>query len=366
MLIAHKLTREQQFLDIARCGFSSFLQGTQAMGKGVTQSICLGPETLWRFKQAGVTSLDPAPYLPAGSAAIPRHLLLWSEEEAALPVVLTSNRDEAVATEVRIAAAEGLRVEPEARNAQLTDKGHDERLLFPIRSTEPLQPGKARHLTVKWRIEDLTGEQSVEVIRPEPITVGTKVGLIASGDDYLGPALDELGVEYERLSSLDETGGYRALLLGTQAHSINTLGLLDGYWRLFPWVRAGGTLFCSQLNDTGWERFFLPYEVIVQELDGETGAIANPGHPIFTQPRKITDVSGVKMYDTLRVIPDDPWSVLLRDAEGTPAIIEGSFGKGKVIVMQPSFERVVTGAEKAPDAAEAQALFESILAYVTR
>jgi hypothetical protein len=59
MLIAHELTGERQFLDIARTGFSLFIAGSEAMGKGVTQSICLGPETLWRFKRVGITSLGP-------------------------------------------------------------------------------------------------------------------------------------------------------------------------------------------------------------------------------------------------------------------------------------------------------------------
>jgi hypothetical protein len=58
MLIAHRLTGERQFLDIARCGFAHFIRRAQESGKGVTQSMVLGPETLWRFEQLGITSLD--------------------------------------------------------------------------------------------------------------------------------------------------------------------------------------------------------------------------------------------------------------------------------------------------------------------
>ena len=52
----------EEYLEIAHCGFAHMLEGTMALGKGVSQTICLGPETLWRFKQAGITSLDASEY----------------------------------------------------------------------------------------------------------------------------------------------------------------------------------------------------------------------------------------------------------------------------------------------------------------
>jgi len=57
MLIAYELTGEQEFLSIARKGYALQMRGTSDIGKTVTQTICLGPETLWRLKEAGIKSL---------------------------------------------------------------------------------------------------------------------------------------------------------------------------------------------------------------------------------------------------------------------------------------------------------------------
>lgn len=365
MLIAHKLTGEEEFLDIARRGFSLFIRGAQSMGKGVTQSICLGPETVWRFKQAGVTSLDPTPYLSPGKADIPRYLVLWPGEKVTLPVIIRSDRDEKVRAEARVTPSEGLRVEPEFRAAELTARKQEVRLPFEVAGANGLQPGETQEISVAWKLGAISGRQTVRIVRVKAMTVGDKVGLVASGEDFLGPALDKLGVRYERLGSLDEIGDYRALLLGTQAHSIDSVGLQEGYWKLLPWVRAGGRLLLSQLNDTGWERFFLPYEVIVDELDGESGAIVEPGHAIFNHPHEVKDASGVKMYDTFRLMPGDPWRVLVRDSEGGPAIAEAPFGKGKALIMQPSFERLIPGDDGSAEAETGWRVFQNVIGYMT-
>ncbi len=358
MLIAHKLTGEAQFLDIGRRGFALYLQKTQAMGKGVTQSICLGPETVWRFKQLNVTSLDATPYLSPGKAAAPRHLLLWPGEKAVLPVIFRTDRDGKLQAEAR-AAGVGVTVQPAVRTVEVAGKGQEARVLFEVSAEKPPKPGEGL-LTIEAKLGETVEKHKVQVVCLQPAQVGDKVGLIASGEDFLGPALDKLGVRYERLKSLDEAGGYRTLFLGTQAHSIDTLGLKENYWKLFPWIHAGGALFVSQLNDGGWDRFFLPYEVVVDETDGESGAVAEPAHALFNRPRKAAAVSGARMYDTFQVMPHDPWKILMRDAAGGPAIVEAQFGKGRILIMQPSFERF----EGEP--ADGRALFQNAVEYVTK
>ncbi len=355
MLIAHRLTGDPQFLEIARRGFSLYLRGTQAMGKSVTQSICLGPQTLWRLKRAGVTSLDSTPYLPAGSVSVPRTLVLWPGDKVALRVLLRGSREGKTAAEVRVGAGAGVAVSPASRSIELAARGQEAAATFEVLGS--LQPGETRSLAVEWNLGGTAGKQGVKVVRPLPVAPGSKVGLIASGEDFLGPALDRLGVAYQRLKSLDEIGEYRVLLLGTQAHSIDSAGLHEGYWRLFPWIHAGGTLFLSQLNDTGWESGFLPYPVVVDDTDGESGAVVDPSHPLFTRPRKVASAPGVTMYDTLRLAPGDPWKVLLRDSTGGPAIAEAVLGKGRILLMQPSFERLSTGEA-------GWLLFENLVRYV--
>lgn len=362
MLIAHRLTGEEQFLDVGRRAFSLLLRGTSAMGKSITQNLCQGPETLWRLQQLGITSLDPTPYLPAGQAAIPRHLVAWPGEALTLPVVFAGARGEPLEAEARVRGTRGVTVEPPSRSAQVGGRGEEARLPFEVRLTEDLAPGETRRLTVEWRIGPTEGRQAVTLVRPGSVGVGEKVGLIASGDDFLGPALEALGLQYERLTSLEDVGDFRVLMLGTQAHSIDSVGLREGYWKLFGWLRAGGTLLISQLNDTGWDRFFLPYEVVVFEPDSESGEIADRAHPVFNRPHPIADASEVWMYDTFSVRPGDPWRVLLRDAEGGPAVVEAPFGAGRVLVMMPSFERLIPagGAEECAG----WRLFGNIVEYV--
>ena len=363
MLIAHRLTGEEQFLDIGRRAFSLLIRGASGMGKSITQNLCQGPETLWRLRQLGVTSLDATPYLPAGQAAIPRHLVAWPREALTLTVVLPSGRAEPLRAEARVRGTRGVTVEPPFRSAQVAGRDREARLPFEVRLTEDLAPGETRRLMVDWKLGHTEGRQAVTVVRPAPVSAGAKVGLIASGDDFLGPALDALGMQYERLTSLEGISDFGVLMLGTQAHSIDSVGLREGYWKLFPWLRAGGTLLVSQLNDTGWDRFFLPYEVVVYEPDSQSGEIADRVHPIFSRLHPISDASGVWMYDTFSLRPGDPWRVLMRDAEGGPAVVEAPFGAGRLLVMMPSFERLIP-AEGTEEGAGWQ-VFRNIVEYVT-
>lgn len=362
MLIAHRLTGEEQFLDIGLRAWALMLRGASGMGKSITQNLCQGPETLWRLRQLGITSLDPTPYLPAGQADIPRHLVAWPGEALTLPVVFAGARGGPLRAEARVRGTRGVTVAPPSRAAQVAGRDEEVRLFFEVRLTEDLAPGETRRLMVDWKLGHTEGRQAVTLVRPAPVAVGAKAGLIASGDDFLGPALDALGVQYERLTSLEDIGDFRVLMLGTQAHSIDSVGLREGYWKLFGWLRAGGTLLISQLNDTGWDRFFLPYEVAVLEPDSESGAVADPAHPIFNRPHPIADASAVKMYDTFSLSAGDPWHVLMRDAEGGPAVVEAPFGAGRLLVMMPSFERLIPA--EGADHSAGWRLFGNIVQYV--
>ena len=106
--------------------------------------------------------------------------------------------------------------------------------------------------------------------------------------------------------------------------------------------------------------------MVACEPDSESGAIADPGHPIFNKPHKIAAAPGVHMYDTFSVASGDPWKVLMRDTAGGPAIAEAPYGKGRILIMQPSFERLVPGAENPPTANQGWELFENVVDYVSR
>ena len=82
----------------------------------------------------------------------------------------------------------------------------------------------------------------------------------------------------------------------------------------------------------------------------------------------IASLAGAMMYDTLGHA-DQAWRVLARDEKGHPAIVETNFGQGKMLVVQASLERYVTGTlPPAGDLTPAACrdFLENVLAYLGR
>ena len=82
-------------------------------------------------------------------------------------------------------------------------------------------------------------------------------------------------------------------------------------------------------------------------------------------PNRVADVSGAMMYDHIAGVGPG-WTVLVADADGRPAIMEGRSGHGRILVFEPSYERYYTGADVdgSADRPEFAKLFENIVAYV--
>ena len=136
---------------------------------------------------------------------------------------------------------------------------------------------------------------------------------------------------------------------------------------LVPAHRALGACAPTPPNPQG--PFYLPGALRLGEENTAAGKIAAPEHALFREPHPIASVAGAMMYDHIVGEGLDPaWSILVEDKDGRPAVLEGAFGHGRVLIVEPSFERYFSGAEVqggTPDDGAGR-LFENLVAYVGR
>ena len=98
----------------------------------------------------------------------------------------------------------------------------------------------------------------------------------------------------------------------------------------------------------------LPLDLYLDEPETAAGKILAPDHPLFAgiDPQAL---AGVISYDTI-IWADPGWEILMTDQAGGPAILEASVGNGRVIVVEPSFDRLTreTASDRAQGAAHAE------------
>ncbi|MEA3401811.1 MAG: hypothetical protein U9R79_11275 [Armatimonadota bacterium] len=339
MLRAYELSGEERFLEIAHMGFSYAVARGGGSGKGGSVQLTITPHAVYKLKQAGITSLDTSRWEEAAFLHAPGWVPVGDGAPAALQVLVESNRDEAQEMALQIA---GLPGDASARGFTVSLGPREVRsvqLDLPV--LDPA-PGETLPLLLRMRAGDETAEASLLVDCIAPGGVGRLTGLIAGEEDFLAPALDELGVEYERVQALDELGRFARIYLGTQAHTLDAAGIARSPETLLRWVYRGGTLVVSQLNDDGWSTRFLPGVVVLAEENATSGRIRASEHALFTTPNRVRDLAGMQMYDT--IARADGWQVLMEDEAGRAAIIATSCGEGRILAMMPSVERYVTGA----------------------
>ncbi len=90
-----------------------------------------------------------------------------------------------------------------------------------------------------------------------------------------------------------------------------------------------------------------------------------PGHPIFAGLGSAEALAGVVSFDHISRIGSG-WDILAVDAQCRPAVLEGRVGSGRVLVIEPSFDRVAVGAleAKAETRAACQRLMRNVAAYI--
>jgi hypothetical protein len=98
-------------------------------------------------------------------------------------------------------------------------------------------------------------------------------------------------------------------------------------------------LLLGQINDQGWDSGLLPRDIYLDEPDTAAGAVCQATHPLFSGVNAEA-LSGIICYDcVLWAAPE--WRILMTDCVGRPAVLEAHFGAGKVLVVEPSFDRPV-------------------------
>ncbi|MFO8079019.1 MAG: hypothetical protein R6V07_01830 [Armatimonadota bacterium] len=368
LLRAYELTGDETFREIAHMGFAYVAAGSGGSGKGGSTQLTLSPHIIYKLKQAGITSLDTGAWespvrLEAGFVPVE------PGEPVMLPVTVASNRDRTLSVSLRVEDLPRGWPPVDAQAVELPP-GEEAAIAFRLPAAsgpdgEGLERGEMVALTIIGEIDgdEATRRRVVLGCSPEGRN-GDAIGLIADGQDFLGPALDRVGVQTRRIEALTDLSAFELIFLGTQAHAVDAAGLQEDYARLLQWVHGGGTLVVSQLNDDNWRQEFLPGSVILAEPNATSGKIVAPDHPIFAGIPDPDALAGMVMYDS--IVEAQGWQVLLEDTSGKPAIATTEFGAGRILTVMPSVERYYTGEASAADAgrlADYQALFENIVTW---
>jgi len=342
-----------------------------AFGKTFTQGLCFMPQMLHDLTQLGLTTIpEPPPppaktqaqlrrevFVTAGSARTVRPLIGYSAPAGGLDLpcglsVITGRSTwfSVPAAPVRWTAPLDTSLGPEIMVAAPSDA----------------RPGDTQTLRTRVRYGDKTDVFRVRATVVAPQRRGDRIGWISGEADPLRLAAEALGVEPIVLTDArrDDLSRYATLILGSEALNKNFCNVAEAVDRVGAWVIAGGRLIVGQLNDGGWDVAMLPFDLGLSDAETTSGGIVRPGHPLFTSPNRIADLSGVVSYDTITAVSGD-WDVLLASASGGPSIIEGRAGEGRVLVVMPSFDRPVAGVDT-PDMVRlpaCRALIENLLHY---
>jgi len=300
--------------------------GPSDTGKGYAMQIRMVPYALTIMERWGLKAL-PMPPPPKPQVSADEQVYLLPGELAALAVIVSNRRQEPISSAAQIIALpQGLTCE----NPKL-------KWLAP-----PAKTGDT--LSVRYRVGDVEGEAEVAVRVPERLELGNALGYVGGEGDPLGAALEKLGISLPMLPDLEPgtLAGYRALLVGCEAHEKNFAGLRDNPHRLLDFVTSGGRVAIVQLQDTSYQTHYLARPLSPSNDSSEFGEILASDHPIFSKPHRIDSLAGAISYDTI-IEADPAWKVLATDAKGQPSVIETTLGEGSLLVIQPSVDRYVTG-----------------------
>jgi len=367
LVVVAKMTGDNKYRDYALRAYRHTLDRVDGMGKSLTQNLCMTLHMLYDLKQMGITRFREASS-PAKVEAPPR-LLFARNEPIQIPVYLTSQSFGKIAGSARIMSLPaGWRAAKRSQPFAVNGLGSSTEMRFAVEPARDAAPGKDYRVT--FEVESPNGKEAATVAisivgrRPR----GKKCGLIAGKEDFLGPALKKAGVQFERIHSVAaDLTPYAVIFLGTQAHTLDAAGVSSKCWRLWRYVKEGGLLAVSQMNDDNWMPHYLPGAIQLGEDNSASGKIARPGSPLFNTPHRLTDVSGAVMFDHIKSRGPE-WQALLQDTRGRPAVMEGSFGHGRIVVFEPSFERFFADADTqgAPAKPDYAKLFENLVRYLLK
>ena len=356
----HDVTGERRFMDVALTGFAHAVRRGGG-GKGGSVALCTTPHFIHDLKRLGITRL-PASDRPA-AISLPRALALRAGDASVIQGEVRGRAAEQPLLVRVLSLPKGWRASP---MSQKVSEKH-----FEIRLDIPPDGWSSHEAVVRVAVTGgkLKLDRTITVTSVERVEHGKRIGLVAGADDFLGPALADVGVPFERISDVaTDLAAYAAIWLGTQAHTLDAAKVASNAVAMHRYIKSGGLLVISQMNNDNWDPGYLPCRIELSEDNSVSGKILEPDHPIFRSPHRIEAAAGMEMFDTIAGC-DSRAKILMADADGRPAIVEIPCGHGRVLLFEPSVERYCTGALTATSQAQQTqyaALFENIVAYVRR
>jgi hypothetical protein len=316
------------------------------------------PHALYHVKRWGVTALPLPP--PAALAAVRRRVFVDAQGTGEVSVVVRNPRAEPMRCELRSEVLpEGVTAES-ARVAWQAPPGIHAGPRLRLRAeTLPAEP---LGLTL------VLGEQpaqtiEVRLVRPlEPKARGTALGFVGPAGHGSLAALRQVGSEPQVIEDLGvaDLSAFGALVVGSDVLGVAGLRFAESAERLAGFVQAGGRIAFLQLNDQDWPLDLLPLDLLAQDDNGKAGDIVAPEHPLF---EGVPAIRPAVCYDTI-AYADPGWTVLAHDDRGLPAILEAAFGRGRILIVLPSFDR--WAGEKKEDVGLPEATCRQVLANLVR
>ena len=360
-----RMSGERTYLDYALRSYRHVLDGVDSMGKPFTQNICMTLHMLHDLRTMGITRLRDDPGAPV--VEVPTRLVWTRQERVRVPVVLTSHAFSETQCLLRMATLPaGWVCEPGEREVVLKGHGQVTEIGFDLDPRGHVPDSGQCLVEVELTQADVSKRFRTTLSFVLPTRHGDAVGLVAGDEDFLGPALTKAGLGHERIASVSgDLSRYGAVFLGTQAHTLDAAGVASSYWRVWEFVKSGGFLVVSQMNDDGYRHWFLPGDLRLGEENTAAATVLGAGSALSREPNRVTDVAGALMFDHIAGCGPE-WTTLVEDTEGRPAVLEAGFGAGRILVVQPSFERFYSGMEVGgcPAKDDYARFFENVLKLV--
>ncbi|MCD6350915.1 MAG: hypothetical protein J7M26_02240, partial [Armatimonadetes bacterium] len=351
---------------IEACAAHLYDGGRSGFGKGFTQETCCMLYALEWMRELGITDVKPLPKKEArATVSVRSALVLGPGEKRVMRPFVRNPRSKPVRVEVTVRQAPGwLQVLPPA--ARAIGPGDESEIALQLRCAPGTKPGTEGLLRLRFRLSGLSDTREVKVLVGGEEDLGREVGIITGPKDHLAPALAAVGLKATGINEADwsHLRPLRALVVGDEALYYNFASLREHLVDLQRFVYAGGLLVVGQINDDRWDPGLLPWDLYLDEPETAAGKVLVPDHPLFAGLNP-AQLAGIVSYDTI-VHAASEWKVLMTDTAGRPAILEGTFGKGKVLVIEPSFDRpVVEPTDPYADRADAcRALMQRLKDYI--
>lgn len=355
--------------DLLEEATSSFMYraGVSDFGKSLSQGMCYVPYLLYRLDKLGLSHIPEPPPLASQERAMLRESLhlLPGEARTISPAILHSARGSVDCT-LTVTGSPWFRATATAWKAA---QGIGAGPAIEVKAPADARPGDKQTAAVRIKFGSQVAEFWVNATVAAPQASGNEIGWVSGEGDPLRIAAEGLGITPTLIPDLRAAANphlerFKTIILGSEAHTKDFAGVRAASADLEAWVVAGGRLIVGQLNDDQWQPGLLPLDLILSDTEDQTAAVTAPDHQLFTRPNAVGPLDGIVSYDTV-AWAGPGWDVLQRNRLGGPAVLEASVGKGSVLVVMPSFDRVASGAVSADDARRqaAAALMRNLLAY---